>query len=91
MNNPLPFNAPLDKALVRPDHIPRLSHLSQFERVACQDQVEALYHVLHDEEPTSLVYKDALERLKHLSQALIRGLRQWRRDNTFAPNIPFSL
>ena len=91
MSKPLPLNALSDKALVRPDNIHRLSHLSQFERAACQDQVDALYHVLHEEESTSPVYKDALEKLKHLSQALVRGLRQWRRDNTFAPSIPFSL
>lgn len=91
MNNPLPFDALSDKALVRPDHIPRLSHLNHFERAACQDQVDALYHVLHEEDTTSPVYNDALEKLKHLSQALIRGLRQWRRDTTFAPSIPFSL
>ena len=91
MHTPLPFHALSDKALVRPDHIPRLSHLNQFERAACQDQVDALYHVLDEKNPTSHAYKDALEKLEHLSQALIRGIRQWRRNNTFAPSIPFSL
>ena len=86
-----PSGLGIQKALIRPDHVPRLPHLNHFERAACQDQVEALYATLNNEPPSSPGYEAALQRLKSLSIELIKGVRLWRQRNTFAPSIPFSL
>ena len=86
-----PSGLGVQKALIRPDHVPRLPHLNQFERAACQDQVEALYATLNMEPPSSPGYEAALQMLKSLSIELIKGVRQWRQRNSLAPSIPFSL
>lgn len=79
-----------NRVLVRPDHIPRLPHLNRFEKITCQDQVDALYSIITNQDPSSQAHTDAFQKLEHLSRALIIGVRQWRRENTFAPTIPFS-
>lgn len=87
----VPRELRIQKALIRPDHVPRLPHLNRFERAACQDQVEALYATLENELPSSPGYEAALQRLKSLSIDLVKGVRQWRQRDSFAPSIPFSL
>ena len=79
-----------NKALIRPDHVFRLPHLNEFQRAACRDQVEALHETLNKEPPFTQAHKDAMQMLKSLSQELVKGVRLWRRQNSFAPAIPFS-
>lgn len=78
------------KALIRPDQVFRLPHLNEFQRATCQDQVEALYETLNKEPPTTQAHEEAMQMLKSLSQELIKGIRLWRQQNSFAPAIPFS-
>ena len=81
----------INRALIRPDQVPRLPNLDTFRKAACLDQVEALYHKLDSAPKSSSEYQGALENLTSLSRWLMRNLRDWRRDLTLAPHIPFSL
>lgn len=78
-------------ALIRPDQIHRLPNLETFDKARCLDHVEALWYKLENASVDSSDYKEALENLTSLTRILMRKLRNWRRDSTFAPNIPFSI
>ena len=81
----------VNRALIRPDQVPRLPNLDSFRKAACLDQVEALYHRLENAPKYSSQYKESLERLTSLSRLLMTNLRDWQRHSTLAPNIPFSI
>lgn len=81
----------INRALIRPDQVPRLPNLGTFRKTVCLDQVEALYHKLDNAPKSGLEYQEALENLTSLSRWLMRNLRDWRRDLTLAPHIPFSV
>ena len=81
----------INRALIKPDQVPRLPNLDSFHRSACLDQVEALYHRLENSPQGSSIYREALEDLTSLSRLLMRNLRDWRRNSTLAPSIPFSI
>lgn len=80
-----------NQALVRPDQVSRLPNLTSFQKVACLDHVEALYHKLDNASVDSPDYKEVLENLTSLSRLLMKNLRDWRRQSTFAMNIPVSI
>lgn len=81
----------INRALIRPDQVPRLPNLDTFRKAACLDQVEALYHKLDNASKSSSEYQEALENLTSLSRWLMRNLRDWRQGLTLAPHIPFSV
>ena len=78
-------------ALIKPEQVDRLPHLDTFRKTACQDQVEALYRILDEQQVGGERYQEALEDLKSLSRTLLRNLMDWRRRSTLAPTIPFSI
>ena len=78
------------KAFIRTEQVNGLPHLSSYEKVVCQDQVEALSWVIENDVSTSRRYTASLN-LESLSQRLLKDLRDWRRINTLAPHIPISL
>ena len=80
-----------NRALIKPDQIPRLPNLDSPQKTKCLDQVEALYFKLDNAPEGSAQYKEALEDLTSLSRWLMRNLRDWRRHSTLAPHIPFSI
>ena len=80
-----------NRALIRPDQVPRLPNLDSRHKIACLDQVEALYFKLDNVPEDSPQYKEALEDLTSLSRWLMRNFRDWRRHSTLAPHIPFSI
>lgn len=79
------------RALIRPDHVPRLPHLDPFRMAACQDQVDALHERLNREETGSESYQEALDSLTHLSRTLRRNLVDWRRLSSAAPIFPLDI
>ena len=80
-----------NRALIKPDQVPRLPNLDSLQKTKCLDQVEALYSKLDNALGYSSQYKEALEDLTSLSRWLMRNLRDWRRHSTLAPDIPFSI
>jgi len=80
-----------NRTLIKPDQVHRLPHLKSSRRIACQDQVTTLYQRLDKEPVGSARYKDDLDSLISLSQMLMNDLRDWRRHETFAPELPFSI
>ncbi|MCJ1410629.1 hypothetical protein MMC19_004715 [Ptychographa xylographoides] len=67
------LSEPKHKALVQPDQVPRLPHLSIGRRDICQDQVDAYYSILKEEPVTDPRYKRTLESLDiTLAKALDR-------------------
>ena len=85
----LPHRA--DKFLIKPDQVLRLPHLDTFQRNACQDQVNALYHRLDSLPTSSPPYQENLRELSLLSRKLRNDLRNWQWHSKSAPEIPFSL
>lgn len=81
----------VNRALIKPDQVPRLPHLDHFREVVCLDQVKALYHILDNANEHGQRYQQALESLTSLSRFLMRDLRDWQRRSTLAPDIPFSV
>ena len=80
-----------NRALIRPDQVHKLPHLTAFRKYGCQDQVGALHNTLNREPVDSKRYREALESLKSLSLKLLKDLRDWRRTKTLAPSLPFSI
>ena len=85
----LPHRA--DKLLIKPDQVPRLPHLGSFQKTACQDQVNALYHKLDSLPTSSPPYQENLRELSLLSRKLRNDLRNWQWHSKSAPEIPFSI
>ena len=82
----------VDRSLIRPDQVPRLPNLDQFQKAICQDQVDALHKkILKDESTNSRRYQEAKEDLGSLSRTLRKRLMDWRRQTSYAPKIPYSL
>ncbi|KAL9138565.1 MAG: hypothetical protein Q9175_000193 [Cornicularia normoerica] len=81
----------INHSLIKPDQVSRLPNLNSFQKAACLDQVDALYHKLDNVSVDSYRYREALENLTTLSRSLLRNLRDWRRRSTLAPSIPFSI
>lgn len=81
----------MNQALIRPDQVPRLPHLEPSRRLACHDHVVILYQRLDKEPVDSRRYQEELDNLESLSQTLMNDLRDWRRHELFAPELPFSL
>ena len=81
----------INRALIKPDQVPRLPNLNSFRTAACLDQVVALHHKLDNAPEETSDYKEALDTLTSLSRFLMKDLRDWRRRSTFAPHIPFSV
>ncbi len=79
------------QALIKPDQVSRLPHLDQTRKDVCSDQVVALYYHLDQENPETKKYKDQLGKLEQLSRILMRNLKDWQRERSRAPIIPFSL
>ena len=79
------------RALIKPEQVQRLPHLNQSRKLACQDQVEALYQTLETQYVGGKGYQEALENLTSLSRKLLSDLMDWRRRSTLAPTIPFSI
>ncbi len=75
------------KGLIRADHVDRLPNLSGPRKAVTRDQVTAYYHILTEWDIKSREYNKALEKLKGLSQRLLKDLRDWRRDLIAAPEI----
>ena len=85
----LPHRA--NQFLIKPDHVLRLPHLESFQRTACQDQVNALYHRLDSLPTSSPPYRESLRELSLLSKKLRNDIRNWQKHSKSAPEIPFSL
>lgn len=79
------------RVLISGDQVPRLPHLRDYQKAVCQDQVDALHHVLDTESSYTKAYEEAFEKLESLSCTLMEDLRNWRRRQARAPNIPFSI
>lgn len=79
------------RALIRSDQVAKLPHLTEYHKVICQDQVDALNHVLDTTPAISKAYKDAFKKLETLSCTILENLRDRRRQLALAPNIPFSV
>ena len=77
-----------NKALVRPDQIPQLPYLPQFQREACKDQVEELHFVLSNTSEYTEKYQTSLASLERLSQVLLHRLQEWRREQSFIASLP---
>ena len=75
------------RALIQPNQVPLLPHLSPFQMAACQDQVDALHERLQSESTR----KEALDSLTRLSRTLRQNLAEWRRHSSGAPTIPFKI
>lgn len=80
-----------DRALIRPDQVPRLPHLNPHQKAACQDQVDALHETLNREPKDGESYQKALEDLTSLSRTLRKQLADWQQSSAMAPNIPVSI
>ena len=80
-----------NRALIKPDQVPRLPHLPPPRKRACQDQVDALYQNLDKLAVGSVGYQEQLELLASLSRRLMADLRDGRRRQTLAPSIPVSI
>ena len=83
-----------NRALIRPDQVERLPHLSQYQKLICQDQVNALHEIIHSEGYATKRYEEALNGLRSLSRTLLADLREWRQSSMnglWGPNIPLSL
>ena len=78
-------------ALIKPEHVDRLPHLDTFRKMACLDQVEALYRILDDQRVGGKRYQEALGDLTSLSRTLVTNLMDWRRRSNFVPTIPVSI
>ena len=93
VNHALPQALPklAHRALIRPDQVNRLCHLSAARKQVCQDQVDALYHILKSEDAKNKRRQAmALMDLESLSRTLLRDIRSWRRTATLAPDLPIS-
>jgi len=76
----------LRRALIRSDQVAKLTHLTEYHRVICQDQVDALNHVLDTTPGMSKAYKDAFKKLETLScnsaGDALQQLRLFHMDST---------
>lgn len=79
------------QALIKPDQVSRLPHLNQAQKDICNSQTVALFHRLDQRTDTDEVYKELLAMLENLSRVLMRSLKDWQRERSRAPQIPFSL
>lgn len=75
------------QGLIRLDHVDKLPNLSGPRKAVTRDQVATYYDILSESDVKSKRYKEALANLKGLSQRLLKDLRDWRRDLTYAPEI----
>ena len=80
-----------NRAMIQLDQVSRLPNLNSFQKSACADQVEALYHNLDKLSVNSSDYQKTLGDLTSLSRSLMKDLRDWQRRSTLAPSLPFSL
>lgn len=77
----------LNRALIVPDQVSRLPHLTQEQRTIYLDQVQALHARLERGKPDSQEYQRQLEKLERLSRNLMSNLRNWmgRRARAYDP------
>jgi hypothetical protein len=75
------------QGLIRVDHVDKLPNLNGHRKAVTRDQVVAYYQTLSESSVKSKKYEEAFENLKGLSQRLLKDLRDWRRDLTYAPEI----
>ena len=76
-----------NRSLIRPDHIPKLPHLKEFEKAVYQDQVNHFYSILNSRSRYTDEYQQAEESLVSVSRTLMNGLRDWRRSQN--PNLSY--
>ena len=81
----------LNQTLIKPAQVSRLSHLDRSRKIACKDQVDALYQKLDTLPEDDREYRRAFQDLVSLSRILMSDLRDWRQHSNFAPNIPFTV
>ncbi|KAL8631318.1 hypothetical protein Q9189_003001 [Teloschistes chrysophthalmus] len=92
---PLSADATSEQAgpLIRPDQVPRLPHLNEYEKTLCLDQLEALYSILSpDQNPRNQSARNRANEEHHLlTKTLLTGWRDWRERSVKAPTLSFSI
>lgn len=90
-NSPPELASDRRRALIRSDHLARHPYLTDYQKLICRDQADALNHVLDTEPVGTKTYDEVIKKLESLSCTLMNNLRDRRRQLTLAPQIPFSI